>query len=512
MLAGNWLARRPPWKDFQRFHHAIQPQSGFHPTIRQLIAHVRATVPPAKTLVLIGGASYLRGTGQNPGELWSRELQRRLGDQYAVINYAIDAAGPTAFAAVAAQALQVHYPSLIYVCTGGPFSQDALEGGAPYDYLFWEAWHRGLLPLAEPRAALVRRRAERLARQPEGAARQLAARLDSLTHANDLWNWVSHDLFNPVWTLSLPGMPFLPRRLYRDEEQPDLATLPQRVRADPRLVAQYEEENRNFARAGRVLGPDGKWVDDPALGASIQRHYEGFFAPEMRQRTLVVLVQANRFFMRTLSAEDREGLRRTRELARARISAAGYGVVTVGEDFAPDDFIDAGHFTATGGRKVAALVAAEILRLGLPLPPGAWPSGAVVSPAATLAPAAGLELETSSLELNPAGDELLVRLSVAGPAEPGQFEWKLWLPPGWALREVRSAPGLLQIPPSGTIDLVRVVTEPAGRTAPSVSLALSYPPEVPAVELAAELSVADPAGAALVRGARVRLVPARRPR
>src|SRR4051812_3090253 len=68
-LAGRMVAGQPMFEKFVRFFSPIQPQRYFYPTASQLVAHIRATVPRSQTLVLVGGASYFRGTGQNPRDL-----------------------------------------------------------------------------------------------------------------------------------------------------------------------------------------------------------------------------------------------------------------------------------------------------------------------------------------------------------------------------------------------------------------------------------------------------------
>src|SRR5437016_5971018 len=54
---GWWQSRRAPFKNFLRFHHFINPQSQFYPTVSQMIETARADLKPDQVLVIVGGDS-----------------------------------------------------------------------------------------------------------------------------------------------------------------------------------------------------------------------------------------------------------------------------------------------------------------------------------------------------------------------------------------------------------------------------------------------------------------------
>ena len=137
-LAGRIAAVSTSFHDFDRFFRAIQPQTQFYPTMSELIATARRKARPEQTLVIIGSSSILRGTGQNPDELWSLELQHLLGEEFAVLNYAIDQAAMTAFGAAAFRALRPLYPSIIFVALADPWGSSPIDGHDPYRYVFWD--------------------------------------------------------------------------------------------------------------------------------------------------------------------------------------------------------------------------------------------------------------------------------------------------------------------------------------------------------------------------------------
>ncbi|MSU53386.1 MAG: hypothetical protein EXS41_08345 [Opitutaceae bacterium] len=365
-VAGGLAAsRQAPFRSFVRFFQPIQPQTHFYPTARQLVAYIERTVPRDKILVLVGGASYFRGTGQNPGELWTHELQRRLGPTYAVVNFAIDQADPSSFAAVVAQIVQIKYPRMIYVCSGGAMSESTLDGGDVYRYLYWDAYYKGLLPVDPEWDKLVRWEARRQFRTPAGEELHLGQRLDALTYAADLWTWVGYNLCFTVWSDSYPVHPFRARGRYVEQDDPNIAHAQQQARKDTALNKLMEERALDFSRAGYVATPEGKWIVGPDTISSVTRRYEQMLPPSLRSRCLVVLLHGNPYFMRNLSAEDRGRLSEISALTRGVLEKIGCQAVQAGQDFSPDDFVDAGHFTASGGNKIAAIVAEKILDLDL---------------------------------------------------------------------------------------------------------------------------------------------------
>jgi hypothetical protein len=119
-VAGRIAASVTSFEYFNRFFIFIQPQTQFFPTMSQLLATAKLKTAPEKTLVVIGSSSIFRGTGQNPDDLWSRELQRLLGDDFAVLNYAIDEAAMTSFGAAAFRALRQIYPKGRFRCAREP--------------------------------------------------------------------------------------------------------------------------------------------------------------------------------------------------------------------------------------------------------------------------------------------------------------------------------------------------------------------------------------------------------
>jgi hypothetical protein len=368
--AGRVVSNRALFEHFVRFHGPIQPSHFFYPTASELVSQVRRTVPRTKYLVVVGGASYFRGTGQNADELWTVELQRMLGDDYAVVNYANDAAGVTAFAAVPFQVLSREYPRIAYVVNASPVVVDAADGGEVYRYVFWDAYYKGMIPLSAPWSDQVRDLARDERKSPSGLELHLGKWTDQFTYACDLWTYVGYEYFFTVWTDGMFDSVTRARRLYPEADDPYLAQEQLAFRQNANYERRYEALNKDYATKGFVPGKSGKLVLDPSAFDVISQLSVGMFPDNLKSRCFLVLVRSNPYFMREFTADDwsrHEEMYRQGQLAFER---AGYRVVQLPDsDFTQDDYIDAGHYMASGGRKVAKAVAAALTSARAPAVP-----------------------------------------------------------------------------------------------------------------------------------------------
>jgi hypothetical protein len=359
--AGRVVSGQPLFENFVRFFSPIQPQRYFYPTASQLVAHIRATVPRDKTLVLVGGASYFRGTGQNPADLWSLELQRQLGRRYVVVNFATDQADLTAFAAVAFEILAKEYPKMFYVANGSADHGAHVDGGPDYRYIFWDAYYKGLLPPSVAQADSVQALRRSHLHDPRALETHLGQWLDQFAYASDLWTHLAYTRAFTVWTDEHRFAPFQPRRHEREGDDPHLAARQAATRLDAAYVDHSERHAKNASRTNFLQNARGQWEPDPAKWANFEQELRAMFPAELRPRIVVVLLRGNPFFMQTLTDEERERNERIYQLAQEAYERTGYRVVQFRPtDFTADDYIDGGHLMASGGAKVARAVAAHL--------------------------------------------------------------------------------------------------------------------------------------------------------
>jgi hypothetical protein len=364
-VAGRMVSERKLFQDFLRLFQPIQPQTFFYPTASELTYYVRRTVPKDKILVLVGGASYFRGTGQNRGELWTLELQRLLGDRYRVVNFAIDQAGMTDFSGAAFQILAQEYPRIIYVSNSSPLGNgnDGVDGLEIYRYIFWDAYYKGMFKPVSPWIENVhsRARAERLTSL--GLEMHLGKWIDARTYSCDLWTYIGYNYFFTVWSDITALSPFRARRLYQESVDPNMVQHQTDTRKNKEYAQIYEERNKAYFQNGLVQGKNGIWEPWPDTWKAVSNVYQDLFPDNLKPKCLVVLLRPNTFFMQSFTEGDRQCYEMVFRLGQDIIQKLGYQVVQAGANCTPDDYIDAGHFMASGGRKVARTVAGRIQQM-----------------------------------------------------------------------------------------------------------------------------------------------------
>jgi hypothetical protein len=363
--AGRAVSARPMFENFLRFHIPISPTSLFYPTASELVSQVRNTVPTDKCLVLVGGASYFRGAGQNPKDLWTLELQRLLGDDYAVVNFAMDQAGITSFAGVAFQVLARDYPRIAYVTNASPVVVDAVDGGEIYRYVFWDAYYKGMLDLPTPWSDRVRELAKTERKDRAGLELHLGKWTDHFTYACDLWTYVGYKHFFTVWSDFFPQTTTTARREYVDPVNTALAQKQQAFRDNPAYTKRYEDSNKDYATKGFIKDETGRWKIEPSAFDIISQLSVSMFPDDLRPKCYLVLVRTNPYFMKTFTEDDWSRHQTMYRLGQEAFEHAGYRVVQLPDaDFTPDDYFDAGHYMVSGGRKLAKAVAERIQETG----------------------------------------------------------------------------------------------------------------------------------------------------
>jgi hypothetical protein len=345
------------FENFLRFHGPISPAYMFYPTASELVSYVRHTVPRSKYLVVVGGASYFRGAGQNPDELWTLELQRLLGDDYVVVNFAMDAAGVTSFASVAFQVLAQEYPRIAYITNASPVVVDALDGGEPYRYVFWDAYYKGLIPLPAPWRDRVTALAKEERKDRGGLELHLGKRIDQITYSCDLWTYIGYRYFFTVWSNGTADTLTSARHLYIDSNDPDLVRKQAFLRQDAEYIRISEAGNKDFSRKGFVQDKNGTWQLDASAFDVISQLSTSMYPANLRSKCYLVFVRANPYFKRAFTPDDSQRYDTVFREGQQAFERTGYKVVQLSDaNFAPDDFLDGGHFMASGGRKVAKAV------------------------------------------------------------------------------------------------------------------------------------------------------------
>ncbi len=373
-LLGRLVSGCNLYREFERFHLYLTPETLYYPTPCQLRELGHSRLDRNKIAVVVAGSSRMQGTGQQPDELWTRRLQERLGDRFCVINFGFRRASTCEMGLTAAEMLAREYPRLLVVTDCTPAWIDPRPDGGAYPYFFWSAYHRGLLAPDAQRLARIRELAPDRARAEERAGKtvgwyddlQLRARLDGWCCFDDLWNACAYEVVCTAWTETTRRTPTQPRRLYADPE-PKPPPVEQR-HGRPGEDEGWAVVKRNFFTPGSGLDDlcvkdgDGRWVPNPrAAGWADFRRNAATCLPEtLRGQTLVLVFRYNPYYVDPLPADQRAYLLEAGRLSVEQLDALGFAALEVGEGYTAADYADVWHLAGPGGAKLADAVADKI--------------------------------------------------------------------------------------------------------------------------------------------------------
>jgi hypothetical protein len=323
---------------FTRFHRVISADAFYYPTAMQLKAMLDS-IPEEKIVVVAGGTSRLWGVGQSPAGLWTRELQRQLGDQYYVINLALRGGRADAFGQQAMEMLIAEKRRAIYAADWMFGESIEPQGVMPiYRNMFRDAYARDML-LAWPR----RDKALALSLANPVEASEISeliirARLNTAFYFDDLWE-----------TVGLRGVFFaayfpIPEPFRARGEVADI---------DSAAPAQgfYDLENKSHALA--ILR---SWAKPSPDFSFVVRNAE-IVPPAVRNSTVLVTITPSPYYFPDLSAEEHGNLDNNFLKYTAAWNAAGFHTVQTGDDWSISDYVDLFHVSELGGRKLASLFA-----------------------------------------------------------------------------------------------------------------------------------------------------------
>ena len=360
-LAGRVLAGINSLHGFQRFYPGIDYLTLYYPTVSQVEALAREALRPDKVAVVLGGNSILQGGGQGSVNLWSKHLQRLLGDDFRVLNLAQPGAGTFEFGSLAAEMLLRDHPRLIFVTDTWPVPWSPVggpDGRAPWRYFYWQARARGLLTDQPERDAALRR----LESERGEDFRELRRRceLDARLSFHDLWNAVTYRCVSTVWCPLLAASWTRPRR---DCPDPSLDPPPATERQLEAASQGHVPVMRNNAAAARAffLAPDRERGRAPA--SPLPRLTREGLCPSLRGRTLLLITRDCPYYERQLTTEEKEWYYRSFAATADLYGRAGVRAVAVGRGLAARHYTDSVHLTAEGGRRLAAEVAPLIREL-----------------------------------------------------------------------------------------------------------------------------------------------------
>ena len=329
--------------DFVHVHQRIDIESGYYMTARQMITIVRSRLSSdTKVYVIVGGSSTLNGVGQQESEIWTRHLQDMLGPQFRVINFAFRAGSMFDSGNVAAEWLLSQSLPVIYIGSG--FEIDPLS--QRHGYLLLDAWHRGYLLPWPPRDRALRSAAFSTSDRVRSAA--LGAALNSYLFFNDFWSYFTYEFATLNWNFLLQPEWYRPRYRTGDSEGPR--------RAGSSYPADFDGEMRKL-RAQAAADPQIK-------RARVGSYVDVAIPARLRMVTLAIVDMWSPYYRNRLdSAMQASLIQQARDMACTLEELGLHRGLAIAADFTADDYVDAVHFSVSGGVKLARSLAPEVTAL-----------------------------------------------------------------------------------------------------------------------------------------------------
>jgi hypothetical protein len=363
-LVGHLLSQRNPYKWFTRFHAYIHPTTNVYPTASQVRALARERLDPNKIAVIVGGNSILHGMGQRGDHVWTRRLQKLLGDDYCVLNLAVFCAEPGEFGAVIAEALAAEYPRLILITSFTSGIAPNAPDGLTYRYFYYDALYKGMIPAdAERDARLAEWNEQRAEREGDKIIDLCRGRrLDSLLYYQDLWTTCTLKWFNTTWCHLLTERVTAPHLVYGDVEGQVRFERPAKSAENLRIIRGLPKWLGELVFGKRALPPLGqrqKLRPNPASSPLVRR-FERCFPAATRQRTLILATGESPEYIDELEPAVKAEYFSVRGKAVEVLEAAGFGALDVGLGCFLQDYVDFFHLSEQGGDKLADRVAPKV--------------------------------------------------------------------------------------------------------------------------------------------------------
>jgi hypothetical protein len=364
VLAGRWAGKQNLFVAYERNYPLISPEGYFYPSLNNLTELVSHVASKRKILVLVGGNSVLMGVGQKKEQLWTKELQRDLGPDFAVVNLAFRGAYLTEMGAIVAEVLSNKYPRLVYVTSEtSPMRMELSGVDRPYEYLYWQAQASGKLCKTTPSSNGVQLIGASHGREPLTEA-ELRGYLDYWSHASDLWNYLGyHYVFTVFNFIKYPPEHFFEARKNSEDLMWEIPPIPERFT----LQEQSMQIIRSFFKFSVEKDARGELSIKPTVLEAFMRDARMALPDAFKAKTLILLAYNAPYFSDQLSQDEHAAYTFAFSQGKSCLQKAGYRSVLIGPELTNADFADRIHLAPSGGQKMARGIAPEIRAMAVQL-------------------------------------------------------------------------------------------------------------------------------------------------
>lgn len=339
-------------ENFKRFHFYISPYTQYFPSLGQMVSLVK----PARkdqTIVIVGGNSLFNGFGQRTEELWSEKLKQDLGDKYFVVNYSFDGAVPFEGGSWVAEMLLKQNRKVIYITTAEPRRISAPDG-LLLRREFFDFKNHGLLLNSSKRSQTLDEHMNASHSNFDQSLLDLSLgkQVDLYTCSTELWQWVGHNLFFTVWCSGTHPNFLAPRASFGDTYRPHL-------NLDGSFLESKKNELIGEQNSVAFRNAAGDWEAFSRSWADADENYQTI-PQELLRHSIVFVPRHSPLILNRFSSDQLEKYDGILEISMKRWKVLGADSAVIGKGFKPDDYLDMGHFSETGGSMVAHMVAEKI--------------------------------------------------------------------------------------------------------------------------------------------------------
>ncbi len=336
---------------FRRFHFYISPYTFYFPTFGQLESLTKSARDD-QTYVIVGGSSLFKGYGQRPEDLWTEKLQKDLGKNYFVINYAID--GGTAFEGGSwiAEMLLKRSRKVIFITNAEPRKISSVNGWM-FKHAFFDFYNGNHLLPSPSRDEALR---EALNPQSENAnnemiENELGKRVDRYTNSSELWQWVGHNLFFTIWSYGTHPAFLQPRRMFSDSE-PVTFERDEEVYETKKTII-VDDESSIVSK-----GHDGEWAPNQSSWSKADLNAQTI-PSQLLQHSIVFVPRYSPQLLDHFSEDELERHDAVLKIASDKWKSVGAQSFPL-SGFQSDCYLDMLHFSPSGGTQLARMVAEKI--------------------------------------------------------------------------------------------------------------------------------------------------------
>jgi hypothetical protein len=312
----------------KRFWTMISAGNSFFPTMRQLEKWAKDSSNPDQTLVILGGSSFMLGVGQPKEKSVGAYLQEYLGDEYAVLNLAVNAGEPIGQGLYLAGHLKSQGYKVIYVSNIGGAYTPPIDNNDPYKYSYWQA-----------RAMGVFKEAINI-KVKDDKVNQFLAEVNQKLYFMELLNYISYNYVGLNFTKYSGDF-----TLKALKEYPDMVSeTPYSLRhLDPKVEETY---------LGIVQG----WADKGYTEESFKEvvnFYESAIGLVGSPKTVLAFCQHNVRYTDQLDEKSRGRYFSTVNRLVTEFAVSEIGMISACDDLIDQDWYDVVHLVPTGAKKFA---------------------------------------------------------------------------------------------------------------------------------------------------------------